>query len=69
MWTLWPTRRRVLVNLVDGRAFDGILYRRRGRLLDLRDAHLLEPGGTDPIAIDGSVIVERDRVAFIQVRH
>lgn len=67
MLSRWPTRRRVLVNLLDGRAFDAILYAQRGPLLELRDAKLLEPG-SEAIAVDGAVIVERPRVAFIQVR-
>lgn len=69
VWTLWPIRRRVLVNLIDGRAFDAVLYRRRGQLMELRDTQLLEPGSTEPVAIDGAVVVERARVAFIQVRN
>ncbi len=51
----------------DGRAFDAVLWRKRGPLLVLRDAQLIEPGA-DPVAVDGEVIVERPHVAFIQVR-
>lgn len=68
MWSRWPLRRRVLVNLLDGRAFDGLLFSRRGPLLELRDASLLEPGA-DPVTVDGAVIIERHQVAFIQVRN
>lgn len=63
----WPVRKRVLVNLVDGRAFDGVLYDQRGPLLELRDAQLLEPG-VEAVGVDGSVFIERPMVAFIQVR-
>ena len=63
----WPVRSRVLVNLKDGRAFDAVLWSQRGPLLELRDASLLEPG-SDPVRVDGAVIVERPHVAFIQVR-
>jgi len=66
-WRRWPIYRNVLVNLEDGRAFTGILYGRRGPLLILRQAELIEPG-QPPIAVDGEVIVERNRVSFIQVR-
>jgi small nuclear ribonucleoprotein (snRNP)-like protein len=66
-WRRWPICKRVLVNLDDGRAFRGILYHRRGPLLILRDAELIEPGAA-PIAVDGEVIVERTRVSFIQVQ-
>jgi hypothetical protein len=62
----WPVRRRVLVNMVDGRAFDAVLFAKRGPLLELRHARLLEPG-SDPTDVDGAVLVERPMVAFIQV--
>lgn len=62
----WPVRERALVNLDDGRAFDGILWAKRGPLLVLRDAHLLEPGA-EPTTVDGEVVIERSRVTFIQV--
>lgn len=68
MWSRWPTRKRVLINMIDGRAFDAILYAKRGPLLELRDVQLLEPGSDNPVPIDGAVVVERPRVAFIQVR-
>ena len=67
-WSRWPMRQRVLVNMVDGRAFDAILFARRGPLLELRDATLMEPG-SEPVVVDGAVIIERPRVAFIQVRN
>jgi hypothetical protein len=57
----------VLVNLDDGRAFDGVLYSRRGPLLMLRQARLIEPG-TEPVGVDGEVLIERARVSFIQVQ-
>jgi len=66
-WRRWPICKHVLVNLDDGRAFSGILYSRRGPLLILRQAQLIEPGSA-PVAVDGEVIVERCRVSFIQVQ-
>lgn len=57
--------RRVLVNLTTGSAVEGVLWDERGPLLVLRDATLHEPG-SDPAPLDGEVIVERDRVAFVQ---
>lgn len=59
-------RRRVLVNLLDGSAVDGVLWRRGRRLVVLRDARLLEPG-REQVTLDGEVLVERARVAFVQV--
>lgn len=65
----WPIHSRVLVNLLDGRAFDGLLISKRGPLLELADARLFSaPGGAEPAALDGRVLVERPQVAFIQVR-
>lgn len=68
MFRRWPICRRVLVNLDDGRAFDAVLFDKRGPLLILREASLIEPGSDKPVPVDGEVIVERPRVAFIQVR-
>lgn len=62
----WPLYRRVLVNTDDDRAFDGVLYARRGPLLVLKDARLIE-AGAEPVPLDGEVIIERPRVTFIQV--
>lgn len=64
--SLWPVRKRVVVNLLTDRAFTGILWARRGPLLVLRDAVMHEPG-VPPAPIDGEVVVERDQIEFIQV--
>lgn len=66
IWSRWPVRDRVLVNLTDGRAFDAILWAKRGPLLVLHDARLLVEGES-PTPLDGAVIVERHTIAFIQV--
>jgi len=57
-------RRRCLVHLVSGRTIDGILYAQRGPLVVLRDAKLIDAGR--PVPADGEVVVERDRIEFIQ---
>lgn len=67
MYSRWPVRDRVLVNLDDGRAFDGILWAKRGPLLVLRDARLYEPSAAS-MPVDGDVVIERSRVIYIQVR-
>lgn len=59
-------RKRVLVALLDGKAMNGILWARRGRLVVLRDVTLIEPG-TSPVSMDGEVIIDRSRVDFVQV--
>lgn len=58
-------RRRVMVNLVDGKAVSGVLWQ-QGRVLVLKDATLHERGA-DPVSVDGEVLVERHRVDFVQV--
>jgi hypothetical protein len=55
----------VVVNLAD-KAFAGILWDKRGPLLVLKDAVLMQHGAADT-PMDGEVIVERSRVDFIQV--
>lgn len=64
-WRRTAVRKRVVVNLAD-KAFDAVLWAKRGPLLVLRDVKLLE-AGRDPQLVDGEVVVERLRVEFIQV--
>lgn len=59
-------RRRVLVNKIDGTAIDAVLWKRRGRLVVLRDAAFLQPGNA-PAQMEGEIIVDRDQIDFIQV--
>lgn len=58
-------RRRVVVNMADGRAFKGVLMSRRRRLLLLRDTEMFE-GSAEPVKLDGVVVVERSQVDFVQ---
>lgn len=64
-WRRTAVRKRVVVNL-QGSAFRGVLWAKRGPLLVLRHAELLE-AGREPMPLDGEVVVERSRVEFIQV--
>lgn len=64
-WRRTAVRRRVIVNLAD-KAFNGVLWARRGPLLVLRDVELLE-AGRQPQTVDGEIVIERTRVEFIQV--
>lgn len=66
-WSPWPVYERVLVNLVDGSAVDGLLVRQRGPLLVLADAVLL-PTDAEPVQMDGDIYIERTQVIFIQAR-
>jgi small nuclear ribonucleoprotein (snRNP)-like protein len=63
----WRTliARRVVVNLKSGRGVDGLLVRKSGDLLFIREATALEPGAT-PQAIDGETVVQRGDIDFIQ---
>ena len=58
-------RRRVVVNLDDGTAIEGVLFRKAGPLLLLKNASHLEEGA-QPLLLDGDTIIERSRVLFIQ---
>ncbi len=58
-------RRRVVVVLRDERAIAGVLVSRRGPLLTLADASTTAAGKA--VGFDGRVVIERDRVAWIQV--
>lgn len=57
--------RRVVVNLRTGKALDGLLVRRSGGLLFLKNAVLHEPGA-EPAPLDGEAVVERSQIDFIQ---
>lgn len=59
-------RKRVLVRLHSGTALTGVLWQRRGRLLVLKQATLLEVDA-EPAQMDGDVVVDRDQVEFLQV--
>lgn len=58
--------RRVIVNLVTGNAIEGILWEEAGPLLVLRMATLHEKGADAPQPMDGDIVIERDRIEFLQ---
>lgn len=64
----WLLRRRqVLINLKDGSAFRGVLYRRWwGGTVELRDAVRLELG-RDPVDAVGAILIERPEILYWQV--
>lgn len=57
--------RRVVVNLTNGSSIEGILYRDPAPLIVLKQAIYYEPGA-EPVPLDGDVVIERERVLFIQ---
>lgn len=65
-WTWRPlAKRSVVVQLDDGTAFDGVAMSCRGPLLVLGSVTARFPGGEQ--RIDGTVVVERARVIYMQV--
>ena len=66
-WWSWRAllARRVVVNLKTGRAVSGVLVRRSGDLLFIREAVVLEPGA-EPARGDGEAVVARADIDFIQ---
>jgi hypothetical protein len=62
----YPCLRRVIVNTRTDKTFRGVLWRRRGDYLVLRDAQLLKAKG-ELIPLDGEVVIDAANVDFIQV--
>lgn len=60
--------RRVMVRTTSGSTFRGILWRQAGPLLELRDVEMVEERRGEVVVtpMDGSVIVERSKVEFVQ---
>lgn len=64
-WMRW-VRRNALVNLKDGTAVQGVLYRASTRHgAELHQASILTPG-QDPVRAEGVVIVTAANIALIQ---
>lgn len=58
-------RQRVVVNLKSGAAVEGVLYR-TGSPLEVKDATVHEPGA-EPAKADGSILIDRANVDYIQI--
>ncbi|MBB6172186.1 hypothetical protein HNR23_002246 [Nocardiopsis mwathae] len=65
-WLRLLSRRSVVITLDDDTGFRGVLYRKAGPLVELRQAERLEPGAT-PTPCDGAIVLERSRIRFWQV--
>lgn len=59
------TRTRVVVNLKTGVGVEGVLYR-TGSPLEVKDATVHEPGA-EPAKADGSILIDRNNVDYIQI--
>lgn len=66
MWQRYPCLRQVIINTKTGHAFRGVLWRRRGGYLVLRQATMLRERG-EVTPVDGELLVEAANVDFIQV--
>lgn len=59
--------RRVVVNLLGGKqAIEGVLWDEQGPLLVLRDAYMHEGLSAGPVPMDGEVVIDKARIAFVQ---
>lgn len=56
---------RVIVNLDTGNAVEGVLVKHRGTSLTLADVTMHAPD-RDPVEIEGTTVIDRARVEFIQ---
>lgn len=64
----YPELRTVIVNLKSGTAFRGVIWRRRGPFMVLRDTALLRDTSKSATArLDGEVLVQMTDIDFIQV--
>ena len=62
----YPTCRKAIVNLKSGTTLRGVIWRRRGGYLILRNAELLRARDT-ALALDGETLVYEREVDFIQL--
>lgn len=62
----WPTRRRVICETKTGKTFRGVLWRKSGPLLVLRDVQMLFEGGA-VAEVDGEIVIERTNINWLQV--
>lgn len=59
-------RRKALINIEGSGAIRGIIMSQKGQLVEVANAEMLEPG-LNPTPMDGTVLVERSRILFIQL--
>jgi hypothetical protein len=61
----YPVRQTVIVNTAE-QSFRGVLWQKTREWLELRNAELLKGRG-EIVKMDGSVLIYRDRVEFVQI--
>jgi small nuclear ribonucleoprotein (snRNP)-like protein len=64
----YPELRTVIVNLRSGTAFRGVVWRRTGPFVVIRNAEMLQDRGqVERHSLDGEVVVKMADIDFIQV--
>lgn len=63
----YPTLRQVIVNTKTGHAFRGVLWRKRGGYLVLRNAGMIAKQSDTRVPVDGELVIESSNVDFMQV--
>jgi len=58
-------RERILVTLIDGHAFNGLLDECDPKTVTLVDSQYLK-ADSEPVKVDGRVYLARERIAYIQ---
>ena len=56
---------RVLVNLATGNAIEGTLVGNRGGYVTLAEASVIAPGGAEPVALEGRVVIPAFGVNYL----
>lgn len=57
--------RRVILNMLDDRAWEGVIVDFHAPLLTVKGAVMLVQGA-EPVRMDGEVVIDRDHIDFIQ---
>jgi len=69
MWPFWRSYvlcKQAIVNTKTGKAFQGVIWARKGEYLVLRDTELLRGRG-ERLSVDGEVVVPLSNIEFIQL--
>jgi hypothetical protein len=66
MFDRYPTCRKAIVNLKSGTALRGVIWKRRGGYLILRQAEMLRAREL-AVALDGETLVYEHDVEFVQL--
>lgn len=62
----YAAHKRVVISLKTGLTVTGIITRHRRGYCIVRDAQIIEPGGSSAPA-DGEILVQRDDIDYVQI--